>query len=493
MSSPPTAPPSPPTAPPPSGPPPGSPPPPSGPPPGSPPIAGSPPTAGSPSPGPSPPGSPPPGPPPGPPPAAKPSSTAAFLQALFFPSSYQRWDTHNLQWGIYTALSVLFGWCGLDLLYLGSPLGAVLKAAVNIFTFGYWWIFDAIVALTAKDRIKLFGTTIPLVGPSGIGAFRFNDENTVGEDPLAISKHMNFLFYGVTLLGVGWLGIDQLVAGDAFSCFLHIVAFVSMIGIPLAFAAYAIRSYMLIFDTTRVIDQNWEFFGAKQPKNKTAPCPNIVAQTVSTAVGATVAVGEASPLGILVTPLAMFATNFNKFMEIVMESTNVVYEAIKTTGVLGRTIGSSPKLVPAPAAINTAGQGKGKGAAAPATPAPAATPATPVPAATPAAPPSATPASLPSGSMAGMQEGVNLRGYAAAGGGIPETPLWIPMTAGLFSLTIGFIVVSSLVLYFRRRQKNEPTKAAATTATAATIKRPSEDDDAPPEPGVPGVVAPSEA
>jgi hypothetical protein len=456
-------------------------PPPSGPPPiaGSPPPPGPPPIAGS--------------PPPGPPPAAKPSSTAAFLQALFFPSSYQRWDTHNLQWGVYTALSVLFGWCGLDLLYLGSPLGAVLKAAVNLFTFGYWWIFDAIVALTAKDRVKLFGTTIPAVGPSGIGAFRFNDENVTGEDPLAIAKHMNFLFYSVTLLGAGWLGLDQLVAGDAFGCFLHIVALVSMIGIPLAFAAYAIRSYMLIFDTTRVIDQNWEFFGAKQPKNKTAPCPNIVAQTVSTAVGATVAVAETSPLGVLVTPLAMFATNFNKFMEIVMESTNVVYEAIKTTGVLGRTIGSSPKLVPAAAAINKAGQGKGGPApAAASTAPPAAPPAAPPPAPTTAAPPVPTTAPPLLGSAHAMQEGIGFRGYAPqVGGGISETPLWIPMTAGLFSLTIGFIVVSSLVLYFRRRQKNEPTKAA--TATAAPVKRPSEDDDAPPEPGVPGVVAPSEA
>jgi len=429
---------------------------------------------------------------------------AAFLQALFFPSSYQRWDTHNLQWGVYTTLSVLFGWCGADLLYLGSPLAAILKAGVNLFTFGYWWIFDAMVALNAQDRVKLFGTTIPLVGPSGIGAFRFNDENVTGEDPLAIAKHMNFLFYSVTLLGAGWLGLDQLLAGDAFSCFLHIVALVSMIGIPLAFAAYAIRSYMLIFDTTRVIDQNWEYFGAKQPKNKAAACPNIVAQTVATAAGATVAVGEASPLGILVTPLAMFATNFNKFMEIVMESTNVVYEAIKTTGVLGRTISSSPKLVPAPAAINKAGQGKGGPApAAPAaSAASAAPPAAPPPAAPPAptttAPPVPTTAAPLLGSPNGtqdphaMQEGIGFRGYAPqVGGGIPETPLWIPMTAGLFSLTIGFIVVSSLVLYFRRRQKNEPTKATATTT--APVKRPSEDDDVPPEPGVPGVVAPSEA
>jgi hypothetical protein len=307
---------------------------------------------------------------------------------------------------------------------------------------------------------------------------------------------MNFLIYGVALLGAGWIGADQLWAGDPFSCFLHIAAFVSMIGIPLAFAAYAIRSYMLIFDTTRVIDQNWEFFGAKQPKEKGAACPNIVAQTASAAVGVGVAVGEASPLGILVSPLAAIATNFNKFMEIIMKSTNVIYEAIKTTGILGRSIASSPKLVPPVATINTAGQGKGAAAAppAPAPTAPAAPAQTPT---APAAPAPTTTASLqesPNGMQDphAMQEGIGFRGYAARGGGISETPLWIPMTAGLFSLTIGFIVVSSLVLYFRRRQKNEPTKAKATAATTATVKRPSEDDDAPPEPGVPGVVAPSE-
>ena len=219
-----------------------------------------------------------------------------------------------------------------------------------------------------------------------------------------------------------------------------------MIGIPLAFAAYAIRSYMLIFDTNRVIAQNWDSL-EHGTEHKAAECPNITADLTATAVGTGISVIETAPGGALLTMFPkLFYRNFMSIMEVATTTTNLFVEALRSIGVIARTVPTLNKSVPPTPDINKAG------------------------------------ASIKGGG-----------GSSEEWKGVPETPLWIPMTAGLFSLTIGFIVVSSLVLYFRRRQKNEPTKAKATAAaTTATVKRPSEDDDAPPEPGVPGVVAPSE-
>ena len=345
------------------------------------------------------------------------SSVAAFLQALFYPSSFERWNIQNLDYGVYTAISILFGWSGADLLYLGSPLGAVLKAVVNLFTFGYWWFYDAILAIAAAPQVKLFGTSIPVVGSSGIGACRFNDKNSPPHDPEAKKKHMTFLLYGIALFSLGWLGIDQLIAGESFNCFMHIAAFITIIGIPLAFAAYAIRTYMFLFDTNRVIDQNWQLFGARKPKDKAAECQNLPAQIASTGMGMAVAVGESSPLSLLMSPLRMVMTGFNSFMEIVGTSSNLFVEALRSVGVIARS--STTLRVPLTEEINT----------------------------------------------------------------------WVPITAGLLALTLGFIVVSSLVLYFRRSVQNgsKPTKSKATTTPSTSLQQPDQDDDVPPEPRVPRV------
>ena len=384
-----------------------------------------------------------------------PSSIAAFLQAIFYPSSFERWNIQNLDYGVYTAISVLFGWSGADLLYLGSPFGAVLKAFVNLFTFGYWWFYDAILAIGSAPQVKLFGTSIPMIGPSGIGACRFNDKNSPPHDPEAKKKHMTFLLYGIGLICLGWLGIDQLIAGEPFNCFMHIAAFITVIGIPLAFVAYAIRSFMFIFDTNRVIDQNWQLFGARKPKDKGAECQNLPAQLASTGMGMAVAVGESSPLGLLFAPVRMVMTSFNSFMEIVGTSSNLFVEALRSVGVIARS--STTLRVPLTEEINKAGRTMGGGEEVPFT------------------------------------EEINKAAEIITGVNT-EPPTWVPMTAGLLALTLGFIVVSSIVLYFRRSVQNgsKQTKTAATIATTSTpLQQPDQDDDVPPEPRVSRVPQPA--
>jgi len=479
-----------------------------------------------------------------PPPANR--AAAAFMQALFSPSSYKKWQIHNLDYDVYKWISILFGWCGADLLYLGSPLGAILKLFTNLVTFGYWWLVDALLAVNGRPQIQLFGTMMPAVGGTGIGAFRFRPSEPDAA-PDQLQKHLNFMLYGLALLFGGWLGLDQLFAGSSFNCFMHILAFISFIGIPLALTAYAIRSYMFLFDTNRVIDQNWELFGAPKPKNKTAECPSIVSEIATTGLTATKAVAETSGLGILVKPFSMFVESFVAIAGMAVESTNVVINAFKTLGVFGTSALTLPPpstekikgadtkgAAPTPAQQTTAPTTKGaapEAATAATAEAPAVAKGAPIVPVVPEAPTTATkakaqaasvvpvvakastaapvakaataasvakastaPVVQPEGSIYSAYKAETERFGSQKGGALlegAETPAWIPVTALLFSLTLGFIVVSSLVLYFRRSVQNGSKQTKAATATP--LQQPDQDDDVPPEPRVPRIPESAEA
>uniref|UniRef100_A0A6C0K2W0 TM2 domain-containing protein n=1 Tax=viral metagenome TaxID=1070528 RepID=A0A6C0K2W0_9ZZZZ len=344
-----------------------------------------------------------------------------LFRNVFSASSLNRWKIQNLDYNWYTALSILFGWCGLDQLYLGSPLTAILKTIVNLVTFGYWWFYDALMAVFAQDRIKLFGTAAPAIGPTGIGACRFRDETDPVGDPATLDKHLNFMLYGIALMFGGFLGIDQLLIGEYFNCFLHICAMASLLGIPLAFGAHAIRGYSYVFDTNSDINKNWAFFGAPKPA-KGSECPNILMLITMWIVKTFLAGAKMVPgLGLIATLLETFLRNLEIAYGIVNDVKEQVVETVEKAASVGRQVSS---MNPPPAA--------------------------------------------------------EVKAAAKQTGGMATPPAWIPMTSLLLAGTIGFIVVSSLIISIRRSFQKQD---AATTA----VQQPGEDDDVPPEPGVPRV------
>jgi TM2 domain-containing membrane protein YozV len=353
-----------------------------------------------------------------------------LFRNVFSPSSLNRWKIQNLDYNWYTGLSILFGWCGLDQLYLGSPLTAILKTIVNLVTFGYWWFYDALTAIFAQDRIKLFGTAAPAIGPTGIGACRFRDEKDPVGDPAVLDKHLNFMLYGIALMFGGFFGIDQLLSGEYFNCFLHIGAMASLLGIPLAAGASAIRAYTYLFDTNSTINQNWEFFGAPKPA-KGSECPNILMEITMWFVKTFLAGAKMVPgLGAVAGLLETFLQNLEIAYGIAKEVKEQVVETVEKVSSVGSQVSS---MNPPPAA--------------------------------------------------------EVKAAAKQTGGMATPPAWIPMTSLLLAGTIGFIVVSSLVISIRRSFQNGSTKATATTTstTTAAVQQPGEDDDVPPEPGVPRV------
>ena len=106
--------------------------------------------------------------------------------------------------------TILGGFFGLDHFWLRSPTSGLLKFFVNICTLGLWYFYDIIQILGEKEIVMKYGLSAPIVGPLGIGAGMFIDDNPNG--PVAKSP-LTFLAYMILL----WIpfGFDFFIAGDS--------------------------------------------------------------------------------------------------------------------------------------------------------------------------------------------------------------------------------------------------------------------------------------
>ena len=159
-----------------------------------------------------------------------------------------------LSYDLFVILSILGGFLALDHLYLRSPMTFAAKLATNGMLFGAWWIYDAIMALTTKDVIKVYGLNIPLWGPRGIGA------GALGKDT-ADSNHLTFFFYSLALFFGGIFGLDSFLVGDNNTGLIRLVCCISVIGLPIAFCWWFYRAFRFFTDTKSVISEYNDYFG----------------------------------------------------------------------------------------------------------------------------------------------------------------------------------------------------------------------------------------
>ena len=106
-------------------------------------------------------------------------------------------------------VSVLGGFFGLDHFWLRSPTTGILKLIVNLLGLGIWWFYDMIQIFGEKDNVMEHGLTAPFVGPLGIGAGMFRDNQP--DAPLSKSP-FRWMGYLATM-GLPF-GLDSLIAGD---------------------------------------------------------------------------------------------------------------------------------------------------------------------------------------------------------------------------------------------------------------------------------------
>jgi TM2 domain-containing membrane protein YozV len=199
-----------------------------------------------------------------------------YLNTLFVATSLKSWQKANLDYNWYWFLAVFFGVVGLDHLYLGSPLTAGAKLAVNTSTFGYWYIYDAIRATGDQQTIKFAGPAIPGLGFPGIAAGRFQRPDAP-ISPESKGKHANVFIYTLVLFALGLIGGDSFLVGDTLSGLMRLCFLFTIILAPISIIWYVYKMYAFVVKPQEVFEQNWNYFDFPRPSN-IPPCNNMFAQ-----------------------------------------------------------------------------------------------------------------------------------------------------------------------------------------------------------------------
>lgn len=122
------------------------------------------------------------------------------------------WGGASLSYMVYTALALIpiTGLLGLDHMYMRSPGTGLLKAVMNLFTLGFWYFYDVVQATTDQESVTEFGVSMPLYGPSGIGAGAFLKE---GEGAVDNGSPGAFLLFALATF-IAPFGVEYIFAGD---------------------------------------------------------------------------------------------------------------------------------------------------------------------------------------------------------------------------------------------------------------------------------------
>ena len=153
----------------------------------------------------------------------------------------------------------LTGFFGIDHLFLRSPLTAWAKTLVNIFGLGIWYFYDILQVTIDKHVVPVSGLSVPLYGPTGIGAGVFREAGFPADEG-AVSP-WRFLFYCL----LTWLpfGLDFFIAGDFLGGGLRFMTSALFFLWPLGFLwgcynmyrAYATPGDLMVRGTYRI----WPF------------------------------------------------------------------------------------------------------------------------------------------------------------------------------------------------------------------------------------------
>jgi hypothetical protein len=163
-------------------------------------------------------------------------------------------DSVYLSYNVFLGLTILGGYFALDHLYLRSPITFLVKCIINILCFGVWYWYDVLQAVWNSDVVKLYGLSVPALGPKGIGA------GVLAKDKPS-KLHLNFLLYSVCLIGGGIFGLDSFVVGDNRSGLIRVLCLISVIGAPIAMGWWVYNLFWFFTDTEYTINSNSAFFG----------------------------------------------------------------------------------------------------------------------------------------------------------------------------------------------------------------------------------------
>lgn len=200
-----------------------------------------------------------------------------MLPGLFNRTQFGYWQKSILNYNTYWILTVLLGWFAIDQLYIRSPITFILKLIGNLFLFGIPYIYDVLQVSLNQDKVKLFGSSMPVLGQIGAGAGMFYDKIA----PMSAEesdRKWNFMIYALLLFFTGIFGGDSYFLGDNMSGMIRTFLTISVIGLPLALLWWLYNMYIFFVKTGDLLDTNWQLFGAPEPEYPIPQCPGILQQ-----------------------------------------------------------------------------------------------------------------------------------------------------------------------------------------------------------------------
>ena len=200
-----------------------------------------------------------------------------LLPHLFDRTQFGYWRKSILNYNTYWILTVLLGWFAIDQLYLRSPLTFLAKFVGNIFLFGIPYLYDVLQASLNQNKVKLYGTSAPILGQIGAGAGMFYDK-AAPMSPEDAGKQWNFMIYAFLLFFTGLFGGESYFLGEKMTGIIRTFMCISIIFLPLAALWWGYSLWQFFWKTGDVLDYHWQFFGAPKPERPIPTCPGILEQ-----------------------------------------------------------------------------------------------------------------------------------------------------------------------------------------------------------------------
>ena len=247
------------------------------------------------------------------------------------------WGKQILSYDTYLLLAVVGGFFAIDQLYLRSPLTFLGKLVGNIFLFGIPWLYDILQGFLNDGRVKLFGTSAPMVGQLGIGAGMFLPEGA-NLPPADGETKWNFLIYSAVLLFGGLFGGDSYLLGDTLGGMIRTGLCLTVIFLPVAAIWWGAKLWQYFVNTGDLLDTNWEWFGAPEPAFPVKRCPGVLEEiTIWVLKTARVVMRQIPGFGIFATMLDGLISS----LEIAYGmATQAVGEVVATAKAVGRLQGA---------------------------------------------------------------------------------------------------------------------------------------------------------
>jgi len=136
-------------------------------------------------------------------------------------SDVDTWGGPDRNYFVFVVLSILFGFFGLDHMYLRSYGTGFYKLLVNVLALGLWYWWDILQIATEAKKVRTEGLSSPMDWIRGIGRGVFMDD--VPKQPVPTSQK-SYLIYTFLAVMFGWLGADKFYLGEYFQGFVKLIS-----------------------------------------------------------------------------------------------------------------------------------------------------------------------------------------------------------------------------------------------------------------------------